>query len=439
MAGRYRTCGVVGRPSGTARRRRRRATVIRVIRRSLLLALLLLTAGAAAVVAEPVQQFDVQIKDVRADGRFSMVFTSNSFDTTGGPLPALADASVRFAKGVAIQPEFLKPGRLCRPGNLRSILLDTQTAGVSYEQMLSDLPRTQRRVNRRLSRESRRLLDTCRRTFLGKGRFVVDARPLFNDAIPGSLYVFLSEPGVKGAVAGFGILAFYDQDSVVARANSLIAAQQPVFTVNLFNDPTPDGRYGYRLRLLPENFGRLPFSVAELRVESKGISATSEKRTCATRRDGRLRPSTRCAGPAPSGPSSRTAPPPAGCRSRPTTATRPGCAGDVIQGSLPALQALSGAAAPTCAGAPPRAWTISRAYSIASGSRRTRVPLAQVVGDAERREHLVVVVGDPGDQHGDPAVLEVRDRVAEHAGAGGVDRRDARHAQDRRRRPARRR
>ncbi len=261
--------------------------MIRVIRSSLLLALLLLTVGAATAVAEPVQQFDVQLKDVRPDGRFSMVFTSNSFDTTGGPLPALADASVRFAKGVAIQPEFLKPGRLCRPGNLRSILLDTQTAGVSYEQMLSDLPRTQRRVNRRLSRESRRLLDTCRRTFLGKGRFVVDARPLFNDAIPGSLYVFLSEPGVKGAVAGFGILAFYDQDSVVARANSLIAAQQPVFTVNLFNDPTPDGRYGYRLRLLPENFGRLPFSVAELRVESKGISATSEKRTCATRRGGR--------------------------------------------------------------------------------------------------------------------------------------------------------
>ena len=50
--------------------------MIRVIRSSLLLALLLLTVGAATAVAEPVQQFDVQLKDVRPDGRFSMVFTS---------------------------------------------------------------------------------------------------------------------------------------------------------------------------------------------------------------------------------------------------------------------------------------------------------------------------------------------------------------------------
>ena len=47
-----------------------------------------------------------------------------------------------------------------------------------------------------------------------------------------------------------------------------------MFTVNLFDDPTPDGVYGYRLQLLPDNFGRLPFSVAELRVESKGIVDT---------------------------------------------------------------------------------------------------------------------------------------------------------------------
>ena len=253
-----------------------------MLRTSLLL-VLLFAVGAAGAAASPVQQFDVQLKDIRPDGRFSLVFTSNSFDTTGGPPPALEDASVRFAKGVTIRPQFLKPGRLCRPGNLRSILLDTQSGGQSYEQILSDLPRTQRRVSRRLSPGSRRILDTCRRTFLGKGRFVVDARPLFNDVIPGSVYVFLSEPSVKSAVAGFGILAFYDQDSVVARANSLIAAQQPVFTVNLFDDPSPDGLYGYRLRLLPENFGRLPFSVAELRVESKGISRTSTKRSCAAR------------------------------------------------------------------------------------------------------------------------------------------------------------
>ena len=115
-------------------------------------------------------------------------------------------------------------------------------------------------------------MDTCRTTFLGKGRFVVDARPLFDDVIPGSLYVFLSEPSAKRAVAGFGDPRRSTTRTPTAGSAPDIArshAQQPVITVNLFNDPTPDGRLRVpACRLLPENFGRLPFSVAELRVES---------------------------------------------------------------------------------------------------------------------------------------------------------------------------
>lgn len=249
--------------------------------------LALLAFGATGAAATPVQQFAVQLKDATPDGRFSLVFTSNSFDTTGAAPPALTEASVRFAKGISINPRFLRRDRLCRTGNLRSILLDSQTDGLTYEQMLDDLTATQKRIGRRLTPESLKILDACRKAYLGSGKFVIDARPLLADAIPGSLYMFLAEPSVKGAVAGFGIMAFNDRSSPVARANDLIAAQQPVFTVNVFSEPTRDGLYGYRLRLLPENLARLPFSVAELRVESKGIVATTEKRTCAARRGGR--------------------------------------------------------------------------------------------------------------------------------------------------------
>ena len=50
--------------------------------------LISLAAGAASASAEPVQDFGVQLKDVTADGRYTIVFTSNSFDTTGDAPPA---------------------------------------------------------------------------------------------------------------------------------------------------------------------------------------------------------------------------------------------------------------------------------------------------------------------------------------------------------------
>ena len=52
---------------------------------------------------------------------------------------------------------------------------------------------------------------------------------------------------------------------------------QPIFTLNVFNDPTPDGLYGYRLKLLTERTSGFRFSVAELRAESKGIVGPGSK------------------------------------------------------------------------------------------------------------------------------------------------------------------
>jgi hypothetical protein len=246
----------------------------RLLRGSVLL-VVLLACGVSAAIAEPVQEFGVQIKDVKANGRFSVVFTSNSFDTTGAPPPGLTAASVRFAKGIRIKPAFLRPERLCQTGKLRLILLARQTSGFKYPQMLSNLAVTERRLASRLDPASRRIVHTCRQAYVGAGRFVLDARPSFPDVIPGFMHVFLAAPTAKGAIAGFGIVSYYDQNAPIVRNTALLTDQQPGATVNLFNHPTPDGRYGYEMRLLPQNFGRLPFSVAEVRVESKGIVSPS--------------------------------------------------------------------------------------------------------------------------------------------------------------------
>ena len=73
----------------------------------------------AAAVAEPVQEFGFQIKDVRPDGRYGVVFSSNSYDTTGDPPPALISNSVRFAAGISFRKEFLRAGVLCQAEKLR--------------------------------------------------------------------------------------------------------------------------------------------------------------------------------------------------------------------------------------------------------------------------------------------------------------------------------
>ena len=244
----------------------------RMLRGSVLL-VVLLAFGVSAAIADPVQEFGVQIKDVKANGRFSVVFTSNSFDTTGAPPPGLTAASVRFARGIRIKPAFLKPERLCQTGKLRLILLAHQTSGFKYQQMLPDLAVTEKRIGSRLDRASRRIVRTCRQAYVGRGRFVLDARPNFADVIPGFMYVFLSPPSAKGAIGGFGIMSLYDQNAPIVKNTGLLIDQQPGATVNLFNQPSADGKYGYRMRLLPLNFGRLPFSVADVHVESRGITA----------------------------------------------------------------------------------------------------------------------------------------------------------------------
>ena len=69
--------------------------------------LLALLYPATIAHADPVQEFNVQLKDVKPDGRYTIVFTANSFDTSGEPPPLLTSNTVSFAAGVKIKPAFL--------------------------------------------------------------------------------------------------------------------------------------------------------------------------------------------------------------------------------------------------------------------------------------------------------------------------------------------
>ena len=248
--------------------------------------LISLAAGAASASAEPVQDFGVQLKDVTADGRYTIVFTSNSFDTTGDPPPALTENDVRFAKGIRLRRAFLAPARRCDMQSLKLMLLENQTGSFGYQQMLTDLRRTAKRIGPGLAPGGRRVLDTCARAALGKGSVKVDVRPLIADLVPAQLHLFLARPTEPGAVAALGVMAVTDGRSPVVQNNAIVAQQRPIFTVNIFDDPTPDGRYGYRLKLPPGSVGLVKISLAELVVTAPGL--TDQRRT---RRGGRVRTS----------------------------------------------------------------------------------------------------------------------------------------------------
>jgi hypothetical protein len=236
----------------------------------------------ATALAEPVQEFNVQLKDVRPDGRYTIVFTANSFDTTGEPPPLLTSNTVRFAAGVSIKKAFLNRTYQCDVAKLRDALIAAPESGYFFRR-LDKLAATYKRVKDRMTPESRKVTETCIRSQIGAGKVVVDARTVgIGDPIPAKLYLYLSKPAQKGALASFGIFAVLDESKPSVRALGSLSTLKLVFSTDLYNEPSADGLYGYKL-VLPTGSG-LRISVAELEVTTPGITKTTVTRTCGAKR-----------------------------------------------------------------------------------------------------------------------------------------------------------
>ncbi len=262
--------------------------VKRIALSSLSLAVMSLAVMSLASVAsaEPVQEFNFQIKDIKPDGRYTIVFTANSYDTTGQPPPLVTANSVRFAAGVNIRPEFLKRDYQCNVEKVRDALLAPEP-GMSFTKRLSNLAATLKRTRKQLRPGLAPGVETCIRAQVGKGTVLADARPSFPDPVPANLFVYLAKPTAKGAAAALGVLVVLDENSTTVKASPILATLRLVFTVNLFNDPSADGRYGYRLELPGGGAAGVRVSVAELRVTTPGISQIKKTVTCRKKKRGK--------------------------------------------------------------------------------------------------------------------------------------------------------
>lgn len=252
--------------------------------------LLTLLALAPAAGAEPVQEFNVQLKDLRADGRYTIVFSSNSYDTTGEQPPQVTSNSVRFASGVTIRPQFLSSRYRCNVPLLREVLMDNPESSPVMSKRVANLAATLDRIRDQIAPNAVRIVETCIRSQIGQGVVVADTRPFIADPIPAKLTLYLSKGTEKGAIASFGVLAVLDETSKPYKEIGLLQNLGPLsFTTNVFNDPSADGVYGYRLALPAGPVGIVRISLAELRVTTPGLTEEKKIVTCVRRAGGKCR------------------------------------------------------------------------------------------------------------------------------------------------------
>ena len=241
----------------------------------------------AAALAYPVQEISGGLKDIKRDGRFTFVYSSRTYDSSGGIPPVLRENYIRLPLGAVLRKEFRGKEYQCDAGRL---LKDLQTAPeqrVQFATRVDKLAATIKRIRSRLNPKALRNAETCTRSRVGEGTAQVDVRPLFDDLIPVVFYMFLGKGTQPGAVASLQIIGMPDETSAIVKKLPLTTQQTRVsLASNLFNEPT-EGKYGYKLVLPTRPIAGLNISLAEVKAEAKGLTLKKRSVTCIKRKRGR--------------------------------------------------------------------------------------------------------------------------------------------------------
>jgi hypothetical protein len=241
----------------------------------------------AAALAYPVQEFSAGAKDIKPDGRFTVFYSSRTYDSSGGIPPVLRENYLRIPRGAVIRKEFLNRRYYCDADKLLKDLRTAPEQNVQFARRVDKLAATIKRIRSRLDAKALRNAETCSRSRIGEGTAQVDARPFYDELIPAVFYMFLGKGAQKGAVGSIQIIGMPDETSAVVKELSITVQQTRVpLVVNLFNEPT-EGKYGYKLVLPTGPIAGLNISLAEVRAEARGLTLKKKKVTCTKRKHGR--------------------------------------------------------------------------------------------------------------------------------------------------------
>lgn len=257
--------------------------------KKILLALvpLVVLASVSIAQAEPVQEFSFQLKNVKSDGRFTVVFTSRTFDTTGGIPPLLRENYLRLPLGSKLSPKFLNSRYYCDGAKLLATLQENPDTSVKFYRRVENLKSLEKRLKRPSDRKRLKNLRVCQRAKVGQGTVQVDARPFLDELIPAKIYLFFGKGTVPGAVASFWIIGVPDENAPIVQNTPVVRDTRVAIASNFFNDPSADGKYGYRLQLPAGPIGGINISVAEVNVTTKGLTRVNKKVKCLKRKRGK--------------------------------------------------------------------------------------------------------------------------------------------------------
>ena len=241
----------------------------------------LASLGALAAVAQGVvvQEFSFQVKDIRTWGGYTVVFSSRSYDPSGG-IPAELDQNyLRLPKGATVPKVFRSKKYYCQAKKLVDKVRLEKGSG-RFTPYLEKLLKGKKKQ----PRSSKNLVQVCRFARIGTGRVLVDARPFEERPIPADLQMFWTKPA-PGAVAAFAIVGIPDETFPVVRDNPTVRETVPTINANFYSEPTANGLYDYKLVLPTGPINGIRISVAEVNVTTTGI--THIKRTCIRKRRGK--------------------------------------------------------------------------------------------------------------------------------------------------------
>jgi hypothetical protein len=253
----------------------------------LLLAAFAVLLGIAVAQAEPIQQFSFEVTNIKSGGRFTLLFNSHTFDTTGAVPPPITSNYFRIPAGATIPKVFRNKTWWCNGQALRSAL-DNRPNGQGFADRVANLKPFIRSLSKSRDRSDRAALalaQTCERARIGGGTVMVDARnykvAVLKDLVRGKFSMFFAKPTVPGGVAGFVVMGAADTSVPIVKANPVIAGVHVALNSNFVNDPSPDGLYGYKLLLPTGPINGIDVSLAEIHAKISGL--TLLKGTCLAR------------------------------------------------------------------------------------------------------------------------------------------------------------
>jgi hypothetical protein len=252
--------------------------------RKVVAAAALLVVLCAVAHGAVVQNFNFSIKDVKSGGRFTVVFSSQSYDPTGGVPDTLTQNYIRLPKGAVLRKQFINKKYYC---DLKK-LVDQLRMNHPNAPHFNDLVRKTVAGKRVPPKNAKSLAASCRYAHIGGGTVLVDARPYAGDPIPAHFEMFWTKPD-PGAVGTFAVVGSADDEAPIVQQNDTIRNTHPIVNISFVNEPTPDGLYQYKIVLPVGPINGINVSFAEVHATTEGLSLVKKTTKCVKRKGGKCK------------------------------------------------------------------------------------------------------------------------------------------------------